>query len=184
MPLFCADGILRFSWRVGLRLRYCNRVIVIDSGEIVKTKGDGSPDLDHKHAELFREKDIKDDRNDPGSSADTKRKKVLNIKRFCKSYSNSGQSKKVLKGVSLNLFRGETLGIIGESGSGKSTLAKMVLNILSRYEGEMELITSNERIKNLTMPNKNIGVRSVCTGSYSCYYYITIFNFKFFIFNF
>ena len=137
--------------------RYCNRVIVIDSGKIVKTKEDGSPVLDHKHARLFRAEDIKDDRNDPGSSADTKRKKVLSIKRFCKSYSNSGQSKKVLKGVSLNLFRGETLGIIGESGSGKSTLAKMVLNILSRDEGEMELIASNERIKNLTMPNKNIG---------------------------
>tara|TARA_B100001079_G_C16383061_1_gene503013 strand:- start:462 stop:1622 length:1161 start_codon:yes stop_codon:yes gene_type:complete len=150
-------SILLISHDSSIINRYCNRVIVIDSGEIVKTKGDGSPDLDHKHAELFREKDIKDDRNDPGSSADTKREKVLNIKRFCKSYSNSGQSKKVLKGVSLNLFRGETLGIIGESGSGKSTLAKMVLNILSRDEGEMELITSNERIKNLTMPNKNIG---------------------------
>ena len=113
--------------------------------------------MDHKQARLFRAEDIKDDRSDSGSSADTKRKIVLSIKRFCKSYSNSGQSKKVLKGVSLNLFRGETLGIIGESGSGKSTLAKMVLNILSRDEGEMELITSNERIKNLTMPNKNIG---------------------------
>ena len=63
----------------------------------------------------------------------------------------------MLKGVSLDLFRGETLGIIGESGSGKSTLAKMVLNILSRDEGEMELIASNEIIKNLTIPNKNIG---------------------------
>ena len=150
-------SILLISHDSSVINRYCNRVIVIDSGEIVKTKEDGSPVLDHKHARLFRSEDIKDDRNDPGSSADTKREKVLSIKRFCKSYSNSGQSKKVLKGVSLNLFRGETLGIIGESGSGKSTLAKMVLNILSRDEGELELIASNERIKNLTMPNKNIG---------------------------
>ncbi len=141
-------SILLISHDSSVINRYCNRVIVIDSGEIVKTKGDGSPVLDHKHARLFRAEDIKDDRSDPGSSADTKRKKVLSIKRFCKSYSNSGQSKKVLNGVSLNLFRGETLGIIGESGSGKSTLAKMVLNILSRDEGELELIASNERIKN------------------------------------
>ena len=41
--------------------RYCNRVIVIDSGKIVKTKGDGSPVFDHKHAQLFRPEDIKDD---------------------------------------------------------------------------------------------------------------------------
>ena len=150
-------SILLISHDSSVINRYCNRVIVIDSGEIVKTKRDGSPVLDHKHAQLFRAEDIKDYRNDPRPSADTKKEKVLSIKRFCKSYSNSGQSKKVLKGVSLNLFRGETLGIIGESGSGKSTLAKMVLNILSRDEGELELIASNERIKNLTMPNKNIG---------------------------
>ena len=151
-------SILLISHDSSVINRYCNRVIVIDSGEIVKTKGDGSPVLGHKHAQLFRAEDIKDDRSDPRSSAvDTKRKKVLSIKRFCKSYSNLGQSKKVLKDVSLNLFRGKTLGIIGESGSGKSTLAKMVLNILGRDKGEMELITSNKRIKNLTIPNKNIG---------------------------
>ena len=150
-------SILLISHDSSVINRYCNRVIVIDSGEIVKTKGGGSPVWDHKHVQLFQQEDIKGDRNDPGSSADIKRKKVLSIKRFCKSYSNSGQSKKVLKGVSLDLFRGETLGIIGESGSGKSTLAKMVLNILSRDEGELELIASNERIKNLTIPNKNIG---------------------------
>ena len=150
-------SILLISHDSSLVNRYCNRVIVIDSGEIVKTKGDGSVVLDHKHGQLFKSEDNKNDRNDPGSSADIKREKVLSIKRFCKSYFNSGQSKKVLKGVSLNIYRGETLGIIGESGSGKSTLAKMILNILSRDEGEMELIASSERIKNLTIPNKNIG---------------------------
>ena len=37
---------------------------------------------------------------------------------------------KAVNGVTLNLWRGETLGIIGESGSGKSALAMSVLRLL------------------------------------------------------
>ena len=45
----------------------------------------------------------------------------------------SYEDKKVLNNVSFNLFKGETLGLIGESGSGKSTIAKSILN-LNRFD--------------------------------------------------
>ena len=127
--------------------RYCNRVVIIESGEV----------FDQKYGQLPQVDDNVDHKNPSGKLPDIKKEKVLSINGFCKSYSNSGQTKKALKDVSLNLFRGKTLGVIGESGSGKSTLAKMILNILNRDDGEMELTISNNKVENLITPNKNIG---------------------------
>ena len=47
-------------------------------------------------------------------------------------------SKPALDAVSLQLARGECLGIVGESGSGKSTLGRAILHML-RYEGSILL---------------------------------------------
>ncbi|SFH62146.1 peptide/nickel transport system ATP-binding protein [Collimonas sp. OK307] len=50
---------------------------------------------------------------------------------------------KAVNDVSLRLYRGETLGLVGESGCGKSTLAKMLLGLLAPSSGNV-LINGTE----------------------------------------
>ncbi len=58
---------------------------------------------------------------------------ILKVENLSVSY-NEGL---ILSNVSFNIFKGETLGLIGESGSGKSTIAKSILNLNNYKSGEI-----------------------------------------------
>jgi peptide/nickel transport system ATP-binding protein len=45
---------------------------------------------------------------------------------------------KAVDGVSLEVMRGETLGIVGETGCGKSTTARLIMRLLDSTDGEIE----------------------------------------------
>ena len=57
----------------------------------------------------------------------------INIKTFC--YDGNP----ILKNVSINLVKGDTVHIRGKNGSGKSTLLKLITNIYEKYDGIIKI---------------------------------------------
>ncbi len=57
-----------------------------------------------------------------------------------KGFFSRGRSTQALDGVSVQLHRGETLGLVGESGSGKSTLARAMTRLLPIDSGDVILM--------------------------------------------
>lgn len=63
---------------------------------------------------------------------------LIEIRDLVKTFTtNGGVVTKAVGGVSLQIDRGETLGIVGESGSGKSTLGRLILRLLEADSGEI-----------------------------------------------
>lgn len=71
---------------------------------------------------------------------------TLQVKELNSFYGKGKKRKQVLKNVSMELRRGEVLGIVGESGSGKSTLAKCILGLVTDIEGELTVNTQRPQM--------------------------------------
>ena len=48
--------------------------------------------------------------------------------------------KEVLKGINLEVHKGEIIGYIGTNGAGKSTTIKIILGIVNGYTGEVKVL--------------------------------------------
>ncbi|MEG0859434.1 MAG: ABC transporter ATP-binding protein [Pseudomonas sp.] len=65
---------------------------------------------------------------------------LLQVQQLTKAFKGpDGQRRTVVDGVSLQLYKGRTLGIVGESGSGKTTLTRMILGLETPDSGEIHI---------------------------------------------
>nr|ACN58844.1 methionine ABC transporter ATP-binding protein [uncultured bacterium BLR12] len=69
---------------------------------------------------------------------------VIDIKGLYKSFGNNH----VLRGVDLQVERGENVVVLGRSGTGKSVLIKMICGLLTQDKGD--IIVLGEDVKNIT----------------------------------
>ncbi|WP_316859875.1 ATP-binding cassette domain-containing protein [uncultured Cohaesibacter sp.] len=72
-----------------------------------------------------------------------KKDKILSVRGITRDYVSSGglfgksETVHAIKGIDFDLYRGETLALVGESGCGKSTLARILTLIDAQTSGEL-----------------------------------------------
>ena len=64
---------------------------------------------------------------------------IISIRNLEKNF----DSKKVLKGINLDIYPGQIIGYIGPNGAGKSTTVKIMLGLIGGYTGEVEILGEN-----------------------------------------
>ncbi|PQJ64333.1 microcin C ABC transporter ATP-binding protein [Vibrio chagasii] len=149
-------AILFITHDLGVVKHFADRVIVMCKGELVE-EGMTQSLFDSPRHDYTRmlinsiPKGAKDPVNAAAPellSADDIRVKFLVKPHFIKS---KNQYFEAVKGISLNLKQGETLGIVGESGSGKSTLGRALIGLLPSsgrivYKGQdVSLLNDKQR---------------------------------------
>lgn len=86
------------------------------------------------------------------------KKQIAHIEKIeLKHVSFQYDKKYVLKDISLSVYRGERIALIGQNGSGKTTLIKLILGFYDNYEGEIYINGVELREIGLESYRKRIG---------------------------
>lgn len=82
-------------------------------------------------------------------------KKIIEIKNLEYSYPDNTNA---LRGIDLDIFRGESIGLIGPNGAGKSTLLLHLNGILRKGPGSIEILGMKVEGKNLIKIRQKVAI--------------------------
>jgi putative ABC transport system ATP-binding protein len=86
---------------------------------------------------------------------------VLEVTKLTKAFGSGSNKLQVLKGIEMNLKRGELVALMGPSGCGKSTLLNIIGGLLPADSGDIGLNDRNYGLKN---PSAVVDVRRTLVG--------------------
>jgi peptide/nickel transport system ATP-binding protein len=155
---------------LGLAAAYCDRVVVMQKGEVIETAPSATIFKAPAHAytrKLMRAtprpgatlRDLLDEERpaSPPSSVQQDGRPLLKIDNLVKEYPRQGVTKtmaqlfgrkgpsadaqpfRAVDGISFEIMRGQSVGLVGESGCGKSTTSMMAMRLLDPTSGSIIL---------------------------------------------
>jgi peptide/nickel transport system ATP-binding protein len=137
-------GLLLITHDLGVAWEVADRVAVMQEGRIVETGRVAEVLANPQHPYTRRLVDSVPGRHGFADGAACEGETLLAVRNLCKTYEvtnlfsrQPALSVRALDDVSIELRRGESLGIVGESGSGKSTLARTILGLEEASAGEV-----------------------------------------------
>ena len=72
-------------------------------------------------------------------ATENQKETLVSLEGICKYFNvGPGKTLKAVDGITMNIYKGETLGVVGESGCGKSTLGRVVMGIYHPTKGKLE----------------------------------------------
>jgi peptide/nickel transport system ATP-binding protein len=136
-------GVLFITHDFGVVSEMADRVVVMQSGEVVES-GPTSEVLSRPQHPYTRKLIDAVPRDDATIRPPIKSDVILEVIGLSMTYAATGlfskrRSTHALVDVSMELRRGEILGVVGESGSGKSTLARSIARLLKPTGGSINL---------------------------------------------
>jgi len=134
---------------LGLAAQYCDRIMVMKDGEIVEQ---GEPTSlfsqpSHRYTRKLvdatpREGDsiralLPPEARTPEPARSLSTDILLDVQNLTKTYQGKSGPVQAVKGISLQIAKGQSVGLVGESGSGKSTTAEMLVRLLDPSSGSI-----------------------------------------------
>lgn len=148
-------ALILISHDLAMVAEYCTRIAVMYDGKIVETGATESVfrNPQHTYTQTLLNSALHLQKSDDAAkeSVASVREPILRLQDLKQHYTieenfiarlfdRSDRTIRAVDGINLELYPGETLGLVGESGCGKSTLSRTILQLLRPTSGKVEFL--------------------------------------------